>query len=214
MRAFIAIELSQSLHTHLHSLQSHLAEALKQTPDAANALRWISAENIHLTLRFLGDSSAEQIQQISVGLDELASKHAGFDLTLAGIGCFPNVRRPNIVWVGVGGQVRELTNLQRPIEQLALSAGFAAEDRPFSPHLTIGRARKDASTGQLGQLGRALQSAATSAPITGWHATVDVRSITLMQSDLRPAGAIYTPIKRIDLGREQGGCMDSLIPQL
>lgn len=201
MRVFIAIEFSQVLHDHLHLLQRHLAEALGQTTGAAAALRWTSIENIHLTLRFLGDSSAEQIQQISSGLSELAPTHGGFGLTLVGIGCFPNMRRPNIVWVGVGGQLRELTDLQRPIEQLARAAGFAAEERPFSPHLTIGRARKDASPAQLGQMGRILQGAAASAPITRWHATVDVRSITLMQSDLRPAGAIYTPITRVDLGR-------------
>jgi 2'-5' RNA ligase len=200
MRAFIAIEFSQVLHNHLHSLQRHLAEVLGQTTDATTVLRWTVVENIHLTLRFLGDSSTEQIHQISRGLSELAPVHGGFGLTLAGIGCFPNMRRPNIVWVGIGGQLQKLTDLQRQIEQLARAAGFAAEERPFSPHLTIGRARKDASPAQLGQVGRVLQGAATSAPIIRWHATVDVRSITLMQSDLRPTGAIYMPITRVDLG--------------
>lgn len=189
MRAFIAVELPATLHRDLRALQRRLAGALDAS-GAGNVVRWTAPESIHLTLRFLGETGAAQVEQVSRDLERIVVGHRPFGLRLAGTGCFPHFRRPNVVWVGVEGDVAALARLQGPIEEAARRAGFAPERRAFSPHLTLGRMRRDASSAQLAQVGAALQAAVPA--VQSWSAQFAVHHLALMESDLRPSGAVYT----------------------
>lgn len=191
MRAFIAVELPAPLRRDLRTLQQKLAAAL-DAAGAAQTVRWTAVESIHLTLRFLGETDAAQAEALARGLEQIAAARAPLDLALANVGCFPNFRRPNVVWAGVAGDVARLLHLQAPIEELARRAGFAPETRPFSPHLTLGRFRREASPAQLGRAGAALEAVAATPAVRAWSGALPVRQVALMESDLRPSGAVYT----------------------
>lgn len=191
MRAFIAVELPATLRRDLRALQQRLTDAL-DAAGAAQVVRWTAAESIHLTLRFLGETDAAQAAALVRGLEQIAAAHAALDLKLADVGCFPNFRRPNVVWAGVTGDVDRLLRVQAPIEELARQAGFAPETRPFSPHLTLGRFRREASPAQLGRAGAALEAAAATPAVRAWAAALAVHHVALMESDLRSSGAVYT----------------------
>lgn len=192
MRAFIAVELPAALHKELRALQDRLAAVL-DAAGTARAVRWTPPSSIHLTLRFLGETNGAQADLLARGLERIAAGQRPFDLRLAGMGCFPNFRRPNVVWAGVAGEVDRLLRVQTPVEELARQAGFAPETRPFSPHLTLGRTRRDALPAQLAQAGAALQAAASLPALQQWAAALPVREIVLMESELLPSGAVYTP---------------------
>ena len=198
MRTFVAVELPFSLRAWLADLQRYIADTLDQA-GAREAVRWTPAENIHLTLRFLGEATETQRRQLNEGLAPLVAAHVRFDLALSGIGCFPNYRRPSVVWTGVIGQLALLNALQRPVEKLAQAAGFVAEERPFSPHLTIARTRRDVSPALLAKLGDALKTLSGDPAAARRSPPLTVRSIALLHSDLRPAGPLYTPLARYDL---------------
>jgi 2'-5' RNA ligase len=191
MRAFVAIELPATLRRDLRALQQRLAVAL-DAAGAAQVVRWTAVESIHLTLRFLGETDAALADVLARSLEQIAGAHAPFDLRLAGVGCFPNFRRPSVVWTGVGGEADRLLRLHAPIEELARRAGFAPETRPFSPHLTLGRFRREATAAQLGRAGATLEAAAATPAVRAWSAALPVHHVALMESDLRPGGAVYT----------------------
>lgn len=190
MRAFIAVELPAPLRRELRVLQQRLAAAL-DTAGAAQVVRWTAVESIHLTLRFLGETDAAQAEAIARGLGQIAAAHAPLGLRLADVGCFPNFRRPNVVWTGVSGDTERLLRLQAPVEELARTAGFAPETRPFSPHLTLGRFRREAAAAQLASAGAAIEAAAATSAVRAWSAPLAVNAVALMESDLRPSGAVY-----------------------
>jgi len=198
MRTFLAIELPRSIQAQVqllqHQLQGHLRAA--QTDDC---ILWTPTEKIHLTLRFLGETNAAQQALITQGLHELAPQHAPFLLTPTDLGCFPHWREPNIVWLAVQGDLRALRRLQAQTEQLAQQAGFAAEQRAFAPHITLGRARRNADRTRLRQTGNMLkqfQRENVGEMAAGWVQITPfaVEKITYLQSELSTAGARYTPL--------------------
>lgn len=192
IRSFIAIELTADAAASLTTLQRRL-----KTIVPPNTVRWTAVENIHLTLHFLGDTATANIEQIKQAMQSAATACPPLSLALAGLGCFPNTRRPNIVWVGVQGDLPPLVNLQRNLgEQLQRAIGFKPESRPYSPHLTIGRVKKDLPARLLGQLGQELERERGE---IGQLVTFDVSQISLIKSDLKPAGPVYTPLAHAQL---------------
>ena len=150
-------------------------------------MRWVPRPNLHLTLKFLGDTSPANIQVLNQMLEVEASKYARFRLTVGGLGAFPGPKRPRILWVGV--QVPpELKTLQYNLEGAAARLGYPTEERPFSPHLTIGRVRDNASAGDMQQLRQALETIQLEQ-----IGQTEVEAVTLMKSDLRPGGSVYAP---------------------
>jgi 2'-5' RNA ligase len=155
------------------------------------SVRWTAPENIHLTLHFLGDVPADEVSKISSLLRTAATTCPPFTLTLSGLGSFPNTRRPRIVWTGVSGQMETLLKLHREVGERLKTTGFTPEARPYSPHLTIGRVKDGLPQRLLSQLGQVLEQ---TQPQVGQLAALDVAEISLMQSDLKPAGPIYTQL--------------------
>jgi 2'-5' RNA ligase len=184
IRSFIAIELSDEARTALADLQNSLKSSAP-----AHTVRWTSPESIHLTLHFLGDVAASEVEKITNLMPEAVSACPPFSLTLGELGCFPNTRRPRIIWVGVTGQIETLLYLHRALGEKLKAIDFTPEARPYAPHLTLGRVKDGIPPRQLAQLGQALEQAQGQ---VGQLASLHVAEISLMQSELKPAGAVYT----------------------
>lgn len=188
IRSFIAIELPPEIKRELSSLQRRLGQG------TGNAVRWVDPAGIHLTLKFLGDVEADKIDRIGQALAEAVSSFYSFDLWLKGLGVFPGISSPRVVWVGVDGEVARLAQLQRQVEACVKPFGFDPEGRAFTPHLTLGRVREGASSEQRRELGRAVASV-TYEGGSPFPAT----SVSLIRSQLTPQGAIYTILSEASL---------------
>lgn len=191
IRSFIAIELSNEARAALTDLQRRLKAIA-----SANTVRWITPERLHLTLHFLGDLTANDVATVSELLQSAGSAYQPFDLTLAGLGCFPKMQRPRIVWVGISGDTVRLVKLHQELGQKLKVINFTPEARPYSPHLTIGRVKQDLPQRQLLQLGQAL---AQEQAQVGQLASLPVTGISLMKSELKPTGAVYTQLAHASL---------------
>ena len=190
IRAFIAIELDDPV---LRALEKVQAELKRNLP--SSVVRWVNRSGIHLTLKFLGDTPSSQIADIEAALRLACAAFAPFRLTCAGLGCFPNPSRPRVVWVGVKEPSGALIRLQEAIEREVAPLGYPPEVRAFSPHLTLGRAQRNASGSDLRVTGERIVSYQA-----GKLAEMEVSSVGLIRSDLRAAGAVYTPLARVPLG--------------
>jgi 2'-5' RNA ligase len=190
VRAFIAIDLPTSIRRQLARRIDDLRKAMEDLP-----VRWARADGIHLTLKFLGDTERERIPDVKQVLLNVAKSHPVFSIRLAGLGCFPNTRRPRVVWLGVEEASGVLLALHAATEAASRGLGFQPETRPFSPHLTLGRVRRDAEPKSLTVLGQAVERE-ESEPL----GTISVEEICLFQSELRPDGAVYTRLSAAQLG--------------
>jgi len=193
IRSFIAIELSDEARAALADLQNRFKAV---TP--AHAVRWAAPESIHLTLHFLGDVAADDVEKITELIQLAALPYPPFDLTVGGLGCFPNTRRPRIIWVGVSGQTELLLNLQQNLGEKLKEIGFTPEARSYAPHLTVGRVKDGLPQRQLTQLGQMLEREQSK---VGQLATLPVTKISLMKSELKPAGSVYTRLASVGLNK-------------
>ncbi|HET89595.1 MAG TPA: RNA 2',3'-cyclic phosphodiesterase [Chloroflexi bacterium] len=189
IRAFIAIPLPQSLLDALAALQRQLDQQVPR-----RSVRWTRAEGIHLTLKFLGDTPAEKLPAIEQALMEVARHAPTGAFAAQGVGCFPNQRRPRVVWVGVQEPTGWLEVLQDAIEEVMESFGYAREKRGFTPHLTLGRVNRSASHSDAAQIGAVV--AATEVDVLA-HVPTD--RLALIRSLLKPTGAEYTVLKEFPL---------------
>ena len=193
VRAFIAIDLPQDIRRLLRRRIEVLKEALDDT-----AVRWVRPEAVHLTLRFLGETRLERVTDLKSRLENLARGEPVFSFKVGGLGCFPNMNTPRVVWLGVQEESGALLRLQRSVEDMCREIGFAAERRGFSPHLTLGRVRRGAEAETGIELARLV--GAEEAEPSG-RAQVD--EVVLFQSELRPEGAIYRRLAVARLGEAQ-----------
>jgi 2'-5' RNA ligase len=191
IRAFIAIELSDEARAAVAKLQNRL-----KTLVPAQTVRWTAPENIHLTLHFLGNIEASQVDSVKQLLPLSGSACPAFSLSLSGLGCFPNTRRPRIVWTGVLGQTEALVKLYHDLGKRLLAIGYTPEARPYAPHLTIGRVREGLPAQQLTRLGQILEREQNKVDEL---AELRVVEIALMQSDLKPGGPVYIQLAHASL---------------
>jgi len=189
IRAFIAIPLPQLLLSKLAALQQQLEQ---QIPP--RSVRWVRAEGIHLTLRFLGDTSTDKVPDIKQALAAVARHAPACRFSVEGLGCFPNSRRPRVVWVGVKEPTGWLEVLQDAIEEAMTHFGYSRERRAFKPHLTLGRVHRRASRSDAAQLGEVVAGTTV-----GLLAEVPVEQFALIRSVLKPAGAEYTALEEFPL---------------
>lgn len=189
LRLFIAIELGDELRQALAHLQERLKRDMPQ-----KAVRWVRPGAIHLTLKFLGDTPASQVPEVVDALERAAAGFAPFQFMVEGFGCFPNPQRANVLWAGVPAVPKALAGLQLATDLQVARLGYEKEQRPFSPHLTLGRVNR-----KLSSADRAALTAAISSTQVGRLGTVDVQQVILFQSQLQPAGAIYTALAHVPL---------------
>jgi 2'-5' RNA ligase len=183
IRAFIAIELSPEIQAHLEQVLTQLKGQLQGVP-----VRWVPAENIHLTLKFLGDVSLTNLDMLKKIVRGVSLTHHSFEISAGGLGAFPKVHRPRVLWVGLETPP-ELASLQHGIDVETARLGYAREDRPYSPHLTIGRVSRNATTADLGSIASVLENSRV-----GYLGAASVTVVHLFRSDLKPGGAVYTPL--------------------
>ncbi len=182
LRLFVAVDLPRRVREALGRLAEELrGRHLRDLRD----LRWVRPEGIHLTLKFLGDTPAERVPVIEESLAAAVRASAPFRLALGAPGTFGNRRGPRVLWVDVGGEVGRLRELQAAVERQLVEAGFPAEEREFSPHLTLARVRQPPAAGTAERVARALEGVSTP------NAEFEVEEVVLMRSTLQPEGAVY-----------------------
>jgi len=193
LRAFLASELPPDLQDTIHTATADLRSTLR-----GDLIRWVPAHNVHLTLKFLGDVSPSSLDLIKQMMQTEAAQYPAFDVQVEGLGCYPNPRRPRVLWVGLRAP-GELASLQRAIDAAAARLGYESEERDFSPHLTIGRVRQNASSTDLHDIRTALDEIHI-----GWLGTARVEAVHLFKSELRPEGSVYTRLFSAPLREGQG----------
>ncbi len=187
IRSFIAIELPDELKLELIQLEARLR--LGEQP----WVKWVDPYSIHLTLKFLGSIATDRTGEITRAMEAAAQGIPPFRLEVKDLGIFPNLRRVQVAWVGIGGEVDKLGQLQQRIESNLVPLGFAPESRPFTPHLTLARVRDQASLDERQRFGQLIASTKFEAGI------IKVDAINLMRSRLTREGAIYSQISSVKL---------------
>jgi RNA 2',3'-cyclic 3'-phosphodiesterase len=190
LRTFIAVDLPEASRRALLALQDGLKAGSRTN------VKWVDPASIHLTLKFLGGTDTGLVPPILTVMAGAVRDVKPFAVELQGLGAFPNLNRVRVVWVGLGGEVEKLGLVQQRIEAGLVPLGFAAEDRPFSPHFTLGRVREQALPEERRRLGELI---ATTAFEGGGRFSVD--AVHLMKSQLTRAGAIYTRLGSVELGK-------------
>lgn len=189
VRLFIALELESSVRLSL-------AEPLATIHNAVlpGTVRWVPLENIHLTIKFLGDVPLTHVETIRSALGDAVHASSAFSVKVTGVGCFPNAKRPRVIWLGLDEPMKHLNTLHLAIEAAIAPLGYPTEARPFSPHLTIGRLRNGLDSQQLNAVGQSLARLSIE-HIGTWHCT----AVSLMKSNLHPSGAQYSQIMKAPL---------------
>lgn len=181
VRVFVAVRPSDEARGHLAAAVERIQS---QIPEG---IQWAIPDGLHLTLKFLGDIPSENVAPLLVCMAEAAALQPAFRLRLGGLGMFPNRHRPRVLWAGIGGDTDALGVLQQAAEANINSLGYRPEERPFRPHITLGRPRRRVADKQLARIGDVVESL-DPPPAVSWH----VDYVQLMRSELHPTGAIYT----------------------
>ena len=179
IRTFIAIEIPKTVISKIRELQ----DAIKAY---GFKIRWVRAENIHLTLKFLGDIEESKIIEITKAVSKTAKEHSPIALKAKDIGVFPGIKRPRVLWVGLAGQIETLVRLQQTLDENLIVLGFPREERPFKGHLTMGRIKDKIDVKKLGDALMAFRSFESE--------TFTAGQIILYKSELKPSGAVYTEL--------------------
>ena len=192
IRSFIAIELPDELKLELTQLEAQLK--LDKQP----WVKWVNPDSIHLTLKFLGNIAADKTREITRAMEEATQGISPFHLKIKELGVFPNLKRVQVAWVGISGEVEKLSQLQKGIESSLTPLGFAPESRPFTPHLTLARLRNQASLDERQRFGQVIAN-------TRFESTCNIKAdaISLMRSQLTREGAIYSRISSVGLNKSR-----------
>ena len=185
IRTFIALELPPAVISLLHKVQ----QDLKRMNIRA---RWVRPENIHLTLKFLGDINPGDIEKIGTAMVGAAIEFPPVTLTVRGIGVFPRIKRPRVIWMGLGGDIRSLLALQSRLELELAETQFPKDKRSFKAHLTLGRIKQPVNPAVIRQM------IGEYASLKSDEFTCD--QVFLIKSDLKPSGAVYSKLKQTDFG--------------
>ena len=188
LRAFIAIEIPGEIKKQIAGQTDELRRLV------GHSVRWVTPENIHLTLKFLGDISSANIGFLAQTLKTEVGQFLPFEICAESLGAFPNLRRPRVIWIGLNAPP-ELQRLQHHLEIATARLGYASDDKAFSPHLTIGRIRDQLAHGEVQALRDALENIKV-----GPLGKFPVKSVHLFQSELKPGGPIYTCLSTAILG--------------
>jgi len=185
IRTFIALDLGKPIRDKLVALQEELGRA-------GTEVKWVEPDNLHVTLLFLGEVDDREVPAVCQVVGQGAETQAAFPLTVSGVGCFPNPRRPRTIWAGIGQGTQEVVAVHDALETPLLELGcYRREERQYTPHVTLGRTRSERPMDKLAQ---------AIAKHQGWQGgdTV-IREVQVMSSQLTPQGPIYTVMSRARL---------------
>lgn len=181
MRAFLAIELPRDIRDRIEKVKEGLRPVVR-------GVRWTRAEGMHLTLKFFGDILPEDVGCISEAVEQHTRNIPPLMLFLDALGGFPGLSRPRILWLGVGEETGRLAAVQAAIEKDLAACGFPTEQRKFTAHLTLGRARARGGVSSLASLPDMVED------LSGHR--FSATELVLFRSDLRPTGPLYTVLAR------------------
>jgi 2'-5' RNA ligase len=188
MRLFIAIHLPDEVKA---AIEGAFSPIYQQRP---RGLRFVKPDNIHLTLKFLGDTDGGLLPELTGSLDEVAAALNSFSLAIAGAGAFPHLKRPRVFWVGISGDVEIIAALAKEVNDACAGLGFPGEKRAYSPHLTVARVKDNEGLSDMTKLVAELEESDFGIE------PFEVTSFSLVRSTLTPRGAVYEDIARFGLG--------------
>ncbi len=188
IRAFVALKLPENTVSSIRRMQEDLKPY--RFP-----VRWVRPEKIHLTIKFFGEIAESDIKNIGAAMDNCAGNYAPLSLSARGVGVFPGITRPRVIWTGISGEASLLSALRNDLENRFEETGFKREDRPFKGHLTIGRFREKADREKLIEALRKFQSFESEIFVAG--------KLYLYKSDLRPEGPVYTELLSVSFNSDK-----------
>lgn len=184
MRTFIAIEMTAEIKAGMKELQDKL-----RTSGADVA--WTRPDGVHLTLKFLGEVDAATAESLGAALEDAVKGVAPFTLDVRGTGVFPTPKSPRVVWLGLEGGTETLAALYEKVEAVCEGFGFKREGRPFKPHVTLGRVKSLRGRESLMKALAGFEKVELG--------VINADAVSVMKSELRPSGAVYTEMRRIGL---------------
>lgn len=183
IRSFIAIPISKPIKDSIQSIIHILQQKCSN-----KSIKWVETNNIHLTIKFLGDSELYNLNHLANQIHNSLEKMRSFNLAFSILGAFPSIRNPRVLWVGC--QINEqITNLYNLIDNICVENGFISDSKPLSPHITIGRVKNPLSEAVSLQLNDVM----TSLKVVDLGSQ-QIKNFFLYKSELKPKGPIYTPI--------------------
>ena len=188
VRVFVAVGLSGEAREQLVNAVARIREEVPE------GIQWADPSGMHLTLKFLGNIPSGGVAPLLDCLEPVAASHGSFSLELAVLGMFPNRNKPRVLWAGVDGNLDALSRLQQDAEEAITALGHPPEERPFRPHITLGRPRRTVSDANRGRIGSVV-SGLTPPSAVRW----EVESVEMMRSELHPRGARYTVLGSVPL---------------
>ena len=184
IRCFVAIEIPETIQNQLARIQGTLRDQIQKAS-------WVKPSNIHLTLKFLGDVDPNDLDPIGEAIEEVTSRHRSFSMRIGGLGAFPNFVRPRVLWSGVTVGSEPVSALAQDINVALSNCGFLLDTKKFNPHLTIARLKERVDLRPYANQYRQYDR------ISG--AEMRVNTISLIQSQLHPTGAIYSTLQSYSL---------------
>jgi 2'-5' RNA ligase len=185
LRSFLAIELPEFILNRIGEVQKDLKSSRAD-------VRWVNPEKIHLTLKFFGDIEESEIDPIVKSIEEPVRTTSPIFIMVRGMGAFPGLKNPRVIWVGLHDEKKVLVSFQNRIERELEKIGFPPEGRPFQPHLTLGRMKSNRGKDELA---RGMERHREEE-----FGHFQVEKVILFMSDLKPTGPIYTPLREMRLG--------------
>ena len=193
IRTYIAISISDEARSAISSL-------IRKLKEIESSIRWVDPENLHLTLKFIGEIEEVRLQNLKKALDKSLDEIAVFRYTLSGKGCFPNYKRPRVLWIGVNDLEEKMNILHQQIENEFHAVNIPREKRKFKPHLTIGRVKQNRKPGEILSKFEQFQLG---------QFEVNIPDVYLMKSDLLPTGAKYTVLHTASLAASNTDFMNN-----
>jgi RNA 2',3'-cyclic 3'-phosphodiesterase len=184
IRAFVAFPIPETITIRICDIQERLKSY--RLP-----VRWVKPENVHLTLKFFGEISLSTVNDIGKVLEDTVRVYAPLMFFIKGLGVFPNIKKPRVLWIGISGDIKPLSEIQANLESNLEKKGFAKENRPFKSHLTLGRIKGDIHPENLFDILRSFSNF-TSEPF-------EAKELVLYKSELNPSGALYTKLQTVYL---------------
>jgi len=189
VRSFVAIDLPDAMRRAMEERIETLSSARP-----SRIIRWVRPEGIHLTLKFLGDVETGELESVRNVLSEVVPRFSSFSFSASGLGCFPSFEGPRVIWVGIREQSGTLAALQAALEDGLAGQGFRKENRTFHPHLTLGRIRRGVRQDDQQSVGKVLKAMQRFS-----LGKVHVKEISLVRSELKSSGAVYTNLLSVPL---------------
>ncbi len=194
IRAFLAVEFREDLRKHIAQVQQDLNQRFAREGSKGVRISWVQPSSIHLTIKFLGDIDEQLVDSLREAIAILIKFHSTIQIPMERIGAFPHSHQPRVLWVGPSDQwghgedAKQLAALHQAVEGCCRSFGFAPDNRPLSPHLTLARIKEGER-----QLGQTLSKNGVMDRSLSLE-LLPVETVVLMKSELRPTGSVYTKL--------------------